>query len=197
MTKRNVARIVVPYRGCAGRGRLLDVAHRRQRLIVDFDQFGGAARLSLAVGDHEGDPVADRTRLVAGQQRTRCAIALRRTEILRHGRNQHAELVGGDVLGREHAEHAIGLGRLGSIDPLDARMAMRRHHHHAVGLLRQDDIVDITPAPGDEAMILDPPHRLTDTELASLYVHESPHLLNMFLNAARTAQSCRRFPDHI
>ena len=38
--------------------------HRRQRLVVDLDQFGGVARLRQRLGDHEGDAVADEAHLV-------------------------------------------------------------------------------------------------------------------------------------
>ena len=57
---------------------------------------------------------------------------------------------------------------------------MRRHDDDAIGLLRKIDVVDIAAASGDEALILDPPHRLTDAELARLYVHFIPHLLKIF-----------------
>src|SRR5580700_129736 len=49
-------------------------------------------------------------------------------------------------------------------------MGVRRHHHHAVALVRQVDVVDIAAAAGDEAWVFDPGHRLTDAEL----VHLSP-----------------------
>ena len=59
------------------------------------------------------------------------------------------------------------------VDALDARMGVRRHHHDAVALARQGDIVDIAAAPGDEALVLDPADRLADAELVDGCVHLS------------------------
>src|SRR5262249_16848850 len=61
----------------------------------------------------------------------------------------------------EHPRSCFGRRR---IDALDARVGVRRHHHHAVALLRHLDIVDITAAAGDEAGVLEPGNRLADTE---------------------------------
>src|SRR5580704_14970266 len=47
---------------------------------------------------------------------------------------------------------------------------MRRHHHYAVALVRQVDVVDIAAAAGDEARVLDPGHRLTDAELVHAFL---------------------------
>ena len=55
----------------------------------------------------------------------------------------------------------------------DARMRMRRHHHDAVALARQGDVVDIAAAPGDEALVLDPADRLADAELVDGHIHRS------------------------
>jgi hypothetical protein len=40
--------------------------------------------------------------------------------------------------------------------------------------MRQGDVIDIASAPGDEALILDPAHRLTDAKLAYDCVHGIP-----------------------
>src|SRR5262249_17792979 len=63
------------------------------------------------------------------------------------------------------SEHARRRFRLRGIHALDASMRVRRHHHDAMALLRQLEIVDEAPAAGDEARVLDPRHRLTHTEL--------------------------------
>ena len=49
----------LPDLGRALLGGILEIDHRRQRLVLDLDQFGGVARLRQRFGDHEGDPVAD------------------------------------------------------------------------------------------------------------------------------------------
>src|SRR5690606_15884582 len=73
---------------------------------------------------------------------------------------------------------AVGGGRLRGVDRLDARMRMRRHHHHAVALPRQRDVIDIAAASRDEALVLDPAHRLADAELVDRRIHRrTPRLL--------------------
>ena len=160
----DVAGILVPHRRRAGLDRVLDRNDRRQRLVIDLDQLGGIARLRQRFGDDEGDAVADRAHLAAGQDRARRAVALRSAHILRHHRHQAAELVGGDVGAGQHGEHARRRLRLGGVGARDPGMRVRRHHHNAVGLEGQVDIVDIAAAPGDEARILQPAYRLTNAK---------------------------------
>ena len=161
----DIVRRLVPDHRRAGLHRVLDVDHRRQRLVLDLDQFGGVARLLHRFGDHEGDALADRAHLVGGEDRPQRAKALRAAHVFGHRRRQAAELVGDDIGAGEHGKHAVGGFGLGGIDALDARVGMRRHHHHAVALMRQVDVVDIAAAAGDEARVLDPGHGLTDAEL--------------------------------
>ena len=105
-------RAVVPHLGRAVLGGVLEVDHRRQRLVVDLDQLGGVARLRQRLGDDEGDAVADEAHLVGDEQRLEGAVALGRAEILRHQvRGEAAELFGRRVGAGEHAQHARrGLG---------------------------------------------------------------------------------------
>ena len=55
----------------------------------------------------------------------------------------------------------------------DPRMRMRRHHHYAVALARQRDVIDKAAAPGDEALVLDPADRLADAEFVDGHIHRS------------------------
>ena len=50
-------------------------------------------------------------------------------------------------------------------------MAVGRGDDRAVGLLREGHVVNITALAGNEAMILDPAHRLTDAKLAYNCIH--------------------------
>ena len=79
-------RVVVPHLHRVGLGGVLDVDQRRQRLVVDLDQFGGVAGLRQGLGDDKGDPVADVADAVADEQRLEGAVTLGRAEILRHQR---------------------------------------------------------------------------------------------------------------
>jgi hypothetical protein len=53
-------------------------------------------------------------------------------------------------------------------------MAVRRHHQHAERLLWEIDVVDITAAAGEKALILDPADRLPYTKFADDCVHGVP-----------------------
>ncbi len=59
-------------------------------------------------------------------------------------------------------------------------MRVRRHHNHAVALLRQFEIIDKAAAAGNKSRVLDPQHGLTDTELIHthlLVISSSPAAL--------------------
>jgi hypothetical protein len=162
-------RIVVPDPGRVLLGRVLDIHHRGQRLVVDFHFLGGDARLLRRLGYHEGDAVADVARLDRLEQRPERAIALRAAHILGHEkRRDAAQAVLARVVTRQHADHAGQRERLGRIDAADARVRVRGHDHRAVQHVRQLDIVDVPRAPGEKALVLDPAHGLTDSEAAHL-----------------------------
>ena len=161
----DIVRRLVPDHRRAGLHRVFDRDRRRQRLVIDFDQLGGIARLLDRFGNHEGDALADRAHFVGDQDRPQRAKALRAAHVFGHRRGEAAELVGNDIGAGQNGEHAVGGLGLGGVDALDARVRMRRHHHHAVALVRQVDVVDIAAAAGDEAWVLDPGHWLTDAEL--------------------------------
>ena len=147
-------------------GGVLDVDHGFQRLVFDRDQFGGVARLRFRFRDDERDAVADAAHLVGDQQRQERAVALRRAEILRHQVRGHAgELVGSDVGAGEDGEHAGRRLRLRNVDLLDAGVGVRREHVDAEGHAGQHDVVDIAALAYQEALVLDPAHRLSDPEL--------------------------------
>ena len=172
--ERDIVRRLVPHRRRAGLDRILDADDRRQRLVVDLDQFGGVSRLRSVSATTKATRSPTARTLSAFEDRAQRAEAFRAAHVLGHRRRQAAELVGRDIGAGEHGEHAgRGLG-LGGIDALDAGMGVRRHDHDAVALLRQVDVVDIAAAAGDETRVLDPGHGLTDAEL----VHA--HLLEIF-----------------
>ena len=163
----DVVRRLVPDRGRAGLDRVLDIDHRRQRLVVDLDQFGGVLRLRQRFGDDEGDAFADGAHFVDGEDRQRRAETFRPAHVFGHRWRQRPELVGRDVGAGQHREHAVGGLGFGGVDALMRGMRVRRHDHDAVALPRQVEIVDVTAAAGDEARVLDPRHGLTDAEFVS------------------------------
>ena len=165
--ERGVAhRVVVMDLGGAVLRRVLDVDHRLQRLVVDLHQFGGVARLGQRLGDDEGNAFADIARFVRNEERQERAVALGRAEILRHQVRGHgAELLGRDIGASQHGEHAgRGLG-LRHIDALDAGVGVGREHVDAIGHGGQHHVVDVTSLPDQKALVFDPAHRLSDSEL--------------------------------
>ena len=76
-------------------GRLFYIDERGQRLIVDVNELGGIAGLSLGFGDDEGDAVADATNAVGKQDRPRGGKSLGSAPGLGHEeRRDAADFVG-------------------------------------------------------------------------------------------------------
>ena len=175
-------RIVVPHLGRVGLGGVLDIDHSRQRLVVDLDQFRGVAGLRQRLGDDEGDAVADVADAVVDDERLEGAVALGRAEILRHQmRGECADLLGDHVGAGQHQQHAgRGLG-LGDVDLLDLGVGVRRQHVAGVQHAGQHDVVDIAALPCQEALVLDPAHRLPDSEFGHGFTPDDDGLLMRML----------------
>ena len=103
-------------------------------------------------------------------------MPLGRAEILRHQvGGEAAELLRDGIGAGKDTQHPRrGLG-LGDVDAGDAGMGVRREHRHAMALPGQADVIDIAPLPEQEALVLDPPHSLSDAELG----HIRPPLFTM------------------
>ena len=168
--------IVLPDLGGAVLGGFLQIHDRRQRLVVHLHELGGITRLRERLGHDEGDAIADEAHLFGVEHRLEGAVALGRAEIFRHQMGgKAAELVRHGVGAGQDAQHpGRGLG-LGHVDSLDARMRVRRQHRHAMAQAGQADVIDIAPLPEQEALVLHPPHRLSDTELG----HSRPPLFTV------------------
>ena len=79
-------------------------------------------------------------------------------------RGERADFFGDDVGAGQHQQHAgRGLG-LGDVDLLDLGVGVRRQHVAGVQHAGQHDVVDVTALPRQEALVLDPAHRLSDSE---------------------------------
>ena len=96
-----IGALVLEQQRCVLRGRVA-VGDRRQRFNIDVDQperiFGDAC----AVGEHEGEHLADVAHLGLGDHRLPERFEIRQ-RLQPHGNAGHAVA---DVLGREHAMHA-------------------------------------------------------------------------------------------
>ncbi len=166
-----IARRLLPDRGGARGERRHAVDHGRQRLIVDLDKLGRRAGDLLAVGHDEGHRVADMAHAALGEGRPR------RHDQRLHRRHagQRTEAIGREIGRGIDAVHAGQRRGLRNVDPLYERMRVRRAQDMAVQLAGIGDIVDIMALPGQEAAILEPPHRAADHRIWHLFLSALAH----------------------
>ena len=130
------------------------VHNMRQHAVADLHRSRRGLGLLLGLGHHHGDMVADIANLALGEDRMRAGLHGRAVLGVDHpAADQSADLVLGDVLAGEDADHAGHLLRLGGVDRLDRGMGMRAAHEIGVGLLRKIDVVGVLALAGDEAVI--------------------------------------------
>ena len=119
-------------------------------LVSHFHSFGCAQGQRLGLRHHHRHSFADVARLVGRQQRVGTdehgaaagAGQLRIEFGLRHRIvRDRRKLVGGAVGAGEHAEHAWHRLRLCGVDRDNARVRIRRTHHHRVGFSVEIEIV--------------------------------------------------------
>ena len=134
--------------------RVARVGHRRERLVLDMDEFGGVLRHHRALGDDHGHGLADMHDAVFGERRPvgddeLCAIAARQRRVPRNIADALHVLRGqyGNDAGRSH--------RASAIDAHDAGKGMRRAHEISVSLVRLWRIGDIAAAAADQNVVLD------------------------------------------
>ena len=69
---------------------------------------------------------------------------------------------------------------------LDARIGVGRRDGHRIGLVRQVDVVDISPLAGEKTLVLDPLDRLPDAELGhSQSLQKNSFLLRRYRQQSR------------
>ena len=71
----DIVRAIVPDQRHAGKNRIAGRDDGRQRLVVDFDQFGGIDRLIMSLGDDESDIIADQAHAVLDERRIARPVA--------------------------------------------------------------------------------------------------------------------------
>jgi hypothetical protein len=133
----DVARNVVEELRRARRDRVLCFRDHRQCLVVDFDRFGGIARLAQGFGDDKRDRLADIADLLDRQERTRRVVPRRAVAV--HERRLAGEVAeplrlnlraGGD---EQNARH---LPRRRCINTPKTRMRDRRTQNKGVRRVR-------------------------------------------------------------
>ena len=172
---RDVIRHLVPKHRRAGPHRILGMQDERQFFVSHLDRFGGIHGLRLGHRHHHGDRFADMPHLVGRQERigpTEHGAAAGTGQLhvefgLRHRIvRDRRKLVGGAVGAGEHAEHARHRLRRRGIDRDNARMRIRRTHHHRIALAVEIEIVGETALAGDQPRIFLARHRLADEAVA-------------------------------
>ena len=144
--------------------RLGGVDDRRQRLVIDGDGLGRVLRLRQRLGDDDGDVIADVAHLAKRQRRVRAGLHRRAVLGMDHpAADQPADLVGRQILARQHREHAGLRLRGGGIDRADGGVRVRRAQEGGIGLPRAGEVVDVMPAAGDEALVFLAAHRGADS----------------------------------
>ena len=140
---------------------------RRQRLELDRDQFGRVFRQVAALGDDDGDRLADVAHLVIGQQRL-----LRVEKFVLDQRGPFLRQRQLRVGYRRQQFHQIGPGdrihdarrgkRARKIDRTDARMGHLAAHEGRMQHAGQFEVGDVLAAPGEQPLIFAPQDRLAD-----------------------------------
>ena len=151
--------------------RRVAVGDRRQRLDIDLDQAERILGDAGAVGEHDGNGFADITYFGFRDHRLPERLEIRqRLQPHRHPRHPVA-----DILGGEHAMHAGERARGGDVDRAQAAVGDGAAQDRGVQHVLAHDVVDILPAPAQEARILQALDRAADERVDRPHVR-SPGL---------------------
>ena len=157
-----VGRHVVNLR--LGLRRLAGIDDMRQHLIGDIHPRGRGFRLLLALGDDDGDMVADIAYLALRQDRMRSCFHRRAVFGMDHpAADEPADLVLSDMLAGENRNDAVFRFPFRYLDRLDRGMGVRASHEIGVGLILEIDVVGILALAGDETMIFLALHASADS----------------------------------
>ena len=153
------------------------IRHRRQHRVAHDDALGGVLRRRRGFGDHHRYGLADMAHAIRGERGMR---RIERRPPPRSDEGTQLDVVGvggvrhvgdappargGIVGGGDDREQAGKLGRVG-LDAVDTGMGVGRTHEGRMGLPGRRGIIGKTPAPGDEAPILEARHRPADVRRA-------------------------------
>ena len=140
----------------AGLQRILDLAHRRQGIVLDLDQLGGVLRLLAALGDHRHHRLADIAHGLVRQRAARRHLGLAAVGIGEHRRKgEVADSVLGHVVPGEDGDDARRLAGGRRVDPDDPGMGMRRAHQHDMRLVGPGQVVGEAAGAGQKPIVLD------------------------------------------
>ena len=156
MDEADIVGAIVPNQRRAGLGRLGGRSGRRQRLVIDLDQFGGVDRLVVIFRNDEGDIVADHPHAVFDQSRIARLIAGHAVAALKPAGHRQIAEAGRLVLGAgqngEHAGRGFGFRW---VDRTDARMGMRRAQHITEGHSGEHHVGDVAAVTFDQSRVFE------------------------------------------
>ena len=137
------------------RERSLGVDDRVERLVLHFDQVGAVLGQVAAVGEHDGDALADVANLVGRQQAPYVLVG---------GGAEVRQRVGQlDGLGAGHDHHDAGqLPRRLRVDADDPGVCVRASYERRVEHPGDAHVVDVVATATQELRILDAANRLAD-----------------------------------
>jgi len=140
---------------------------RRQDLVFDLDQFGRVLGDIAVPRHHDSHRVAVKPHLA---DRQRCYLS----RVKPFDWRRQPEAIGPfvEVLASEDAGHAWQVTRCIRRNSQDSGMGMRRPHETDMQRTRHDDVVQIPPLPGDEALVFLSRQRLADIVEVIRLVHD-------------------------
>ncbi len=148
--------------------RHVTVGHRRQSLDVDVDERERILGDAGAVGEHQCDRLADIAHFGFRDHGLPEWLEFRQ-RLQSHGNAGHAVA---DIPGGDHGMHAGECERTGNVDRADAAVGDGAAQDRRVQHVLAGEVVDILPAPAQEAQILAALDRAADEGV----LHEPPCL---------------------
>ena len=152
---RVIGHVVEQLRRALGR-RLGCRDDRVQNFVLHGHQLGGVRSLLAALGQDDGDRVADVAHLGRSQHRMgRLLHGVATLEIHLPAAGQAADASGFEVGTCENGDHAIGCGCGRCIDVIDRGVGMRAAHERRKGRVRQGNVIGVAALAGDKALVFD------------------------------------------
>lgn len=140
--------------GGAGGIRSGGVHHGGQFVVFDVDHLDGVLGDLHRFSHHQRDLVAHVAHLALREHRVGRLLHRRAVDAVDEpAARQAVHLVGGQIVAREHGQHARMIACRIRIDVLDAGMRIRRAQECRIRLVRLDDVVRVLPGAGQEAEV--------------------------------------------
>ena len=145
-----------------GAARRLAVGNRRQRFDVERDGVECVLGQRRAVGDNDGDRLADVAHFVVGDDRLLVRRELRQQLQPQADGWDFGQIFAGDIGGSEDGVHAGTLARRRSVDRTDAAVRDRASQEHGMQRAGARHVVDELAAAAQEPQVLQALDRAAD-----------------------------------